>query len=79
MKNLQQAFDNGCDRKKIRYPVYYANTEVKSGRSILGDISNIPHTLLLSAQGQVLRRWVGLVPINVLRAAIETLVKKPQR
>jgi len=66
-------------KKKTRYPVYYANLKVKDGSSILGDVSGIPHTLLLSSQGHVLRRWVGVVPIKALRAAIAPLVKKKKK
>ncbi|MFT5433862.1 MAG: thiol-disulfide isomerase/thioredoxin [Myxococcota bacterium] len=61
-------------KHRVKYPVYYAGSEVKRSRSLLGDVSNLPTTLLISAKGNVLRRWVGLVPERILRPAIEPLL-----
>jgi thiol-disulfide isomerase/thioredoxin len=62
-------------KHQVNYPVFYADSEVKRSRSLLGDVSNLPTTLLISAKGTVLRRWVGLVPERILRPAITPLLK----
>lgn len=61
--------------RKVIYPVYYADIPVRQGRSILRDVSMMPTTTLLSRRGNILRRWLGVVPENALRAAIQPLLR----
>jgi hypothetical protein len=60
---------------KVSYPVYYAMQAIRSGRSVLGDVSTLPSTVLISREGTVLRRWTGIVPERILRAAISPLLR----
>ena len=61
--------------RKVNYPVYYADIPVRQGRSILRDVSLMPTTTLLSRQGNILRKWQGVVPESALRAAIQPLLR----
>jgi thiol-disulfide isomerase/thioredoxin len=62
--------------RKVTYPVYYGSIEVREGRSILRDLSMMPTIILLSPQGSILRRWLGVVPEKSLRAALEPILRK---
>ena len=61
-------------RLGARYPGHHGDPDVSSGRSILGDVSRVPTTLLVAPGGIVVRRWVGVVSEPVLRAAVEPLL-----
>jgi thiol-disulfide isomerase/thioredoxin len=62
--------------RKVGYPVYYADIPVREGRSLLRDVSMMPTTVLLSPRGNILRKWLGVVPEKALRAAIEPIIRK---
>lgn len=62
-------------KHQITYPVLYADSDTRLGRSPLGDTSNLPTMILFSAKGTLLRRWVGVVPERILRAALEPILK----
>ena len=64
---------------KVAYPIYYALQGIRSGRSALGDVSTLPSTVLMSRDGTVLRRWTGIVPERILRAAIGPLLQPPPK
>ena len=64
---------------KVNYPVFYADSPVRSGRSILQDVSMMPTTLLMSPRGNILRKWLGVVPEKALLAAIKPILRPKKK
>jgi hypothetical protein len=42
---------------EVAYLIALGTDEVRAGRSVLGDASQVPFTLLYDAGGRLLRRW----------------------
>lgn len=56
---------------KVTFPVALGDPESRVGRGPLGDVHLIPTTLVLDAEGRLVKKHVGLTKSDVLRPSVE--------
>lgn len=56
---------------KVTFPVALGDAESRVGRGPLGDVHVIPTTIVLDAEGRLVKRHVGLQRSEVLRESVE--------
>ncbi len=59
---------------ELSFPVLVGDDLLRSGKSVFGAIRELPVRVLFSRRGEALEAYVGVVPPEALRAAIEKAV-----
>ncbi len=62
------------DRHDPAFRVYFADAEVRGGRSLLRSVGVLPTIVLVSTEGTVLRRFRGKISEEALRGALRPLL-----
>lgn len=56
---------------KVTFPVALGDSESRAGRGPLGDVHMIPTTIVIDAEGRLVKKHVGFQRADVLRASVE--------
>lgn len=56
---------------KVPFPVALSDAETRIGRGPLGDVHMIPTTLVIDAEGRLVKKHVGVTRPDVLRPSVE--------